>query len=233
MGSCCAVLMGGLRLAALVPRAAPRCGVSAWEWWGSNGAVLARVHLSCLDADQLPFKVRASGMLGEISLPKALSQDLNVFRCLLLMKFYIVLVVEKKRHGCFVTLAKGAEWWLLLFDKERIGKLSWLGSVLCGGHVKWDNACAIGCLYLHQLALTCLRIPTKTWGGMSISKSWCILASLLPGETISQPLIIRSSTKQRTSGACNAHSKTLSVYTASRGSALLRSLPSQRGEGPA
>lgn len=48
-------------------------------------------------------------MLGEISLPKALSQDLNVFRCLLLMKFYIVLAVEKKRHGCFVTLAKGAE----------------------------------------------------------------------------------------------------------------------------
>lgn len=62
-----------------------------------------------MDADQLPFKVRASGMLGEISLPKALSQDLNVFRCLLLMKFYIVLAVEKKRHGCFVTLAKGAE----------------------------------------------------------------------------------------------------------------------------
>lgn len=38
-------------------------------------------------------------MLGEISLPKALSQDLNVFRCLLLMKFYIVLAVEKKGTG--------------------------------------------------------------------------------------------------------------------------------------
>lgn len=38
-------------------------------------------------------------MLGEISLPKALSQELNVFRCLPLMKFYIVLAVEKKGTG--------------------------------------------------------------------------------------------------------------------------------------
>lgn len=50
-------------------------------------------------SEQLLFKIRASGTVGEIFLPKALSQELNAFRCLPPMKFYFVLVVKKKGAG--------------------------------------------------------------------------------------------------------------------------------------